>query len=317
MRRVALASTVAAVILITVGLIWHFSLARHDDEDDERPPDLSNGPELFANTRPPPVEDARDQAEAIEMAVKVDIPSLAYANRVEIMELLPGTSSFLPPITINQLDAMKELRQALKPGDVSEPKEGVGTTRYALVFYRDHELVRSIWIFQNGEWGFNSRRVSWTIGTERSVLETVERQLKARTDRHNAIRDSYEKRALTPLKLVEPVEVQETFYYKDGGSIGIILRDAKGAEHKFCFDGRKPGESPLFLDAVHPSRDGAKKVALRGPEESALYGIMLRWVKRHPMREALFDENNKLSDANDMTWEARAFFLRLDRRFTQ
>ena len=140
------------------------------------------------------------------------------------------------------------------------------------------------------------------------------------------IRAKYAKQSAKLLQIVEPVKVSEVFYYKDGGTIGIVLADAKGKKHAFCLDGRfLPKEDPnangprnLFIGATHPTKAGAKKVAVGGPEESALYGVMLRWADAHPQRLALYNETISL-DGKEFgnLWEVRSFFLRLDRRFVQ
>src|SRR5437016_1017764 len=142
-------------------------------------------------------------------------------------------------------------------------------------------------------------------------------------------RARYAKQSAEVLKIAEPVEVSKVYYWKDGGSIGIELTDAKKAKHLFCLDGRmlpskdrpndkEVGTRNLFIGATYPTGKEAKKVELRGPEESALYGVMLRWANKHPKRATLFDASidlNRKEDGN--LWEIRAFLLKLDARFTQ
>ncbi len=136
------------------------------------------------------------------------------------------------------------------------------------------------------------------------------------------IRAKYAKESAKVLGIVEPIKVSQVYYYKDGGTIGIEITDAKSNKHLFCLDGRYlPKDDPnamgtrnLFIGATYPTKDGAKKVALRGPEESALYGVMLRWANNHPQRAGLY--NDKI-DLQGNLWEIRAFFLRLDARFVQ
>ena len=117
------------------------------------------------------------------------------------------------------------------------------------------------------------------------------------------------------------------FYYKDGGTIGVEITDAKNKKHLFCLDGRflatkdepnEKGTRNLYLGVTHPTQAGAKKVDMRGPEEAALYGVMLRWANAHPHRDALYNEKidvNRKEFGN--LWEIRGFFLRLDARFVQ
>jgi hypothetical protein len=131
-------------------------------------------------------------------------------------------------------------------------------------------------------------------------------------------RAKYVKQSAEVLDIVEPIKVSEVFYYKDGGTIGIEITDAKDKKHLFCVDGREKGTRNLYLGATYPTRAGAKKVDIRGPEESALYGVMLRWANKHPNQEALYNEKIDL-DHKDFgnLWQIRAFFLRLDARFVQ
>lgn len=149
----------------------------------------------------------------------------------------------------------------------------------------------------------------------------------AKTDPMAAIRAKYVKQSGEVLNIVEPIKVSEVFYYKDGGTIGIEITDAKGKKHLFCLDGRSlptkeepnaKGTRNLYLGATYPTKSGARKVDLRGPEESALYGVMLRWADKHPQREALYNEKIDLNPKDfGNLWEIRAFFLRLDARFVQ
>ncbi len=129
------------------------------------------------------------------------------------------------------------------------------------------------------------------------------------------------------LNIAEPIKVSQVFYYKDGGTIGIEITDAKENKHLFCLDGRflptkeqpnEMGTRNLYLGATHPTKSGAKKVEVRGSEESALYGVMLRWANKHPHRDALYNEKMDLNrkDFGNL-WEIRSFFLKLDARFVQ
>ncbi|MBL8796157.1 MAG: hypothetical protein JNM56_19810 [Planctomycetia bacterium] len=148
-----------------------------------------------------------------------------------------------------------------------------------------------------------------------------------KTDPVAETRAKYRKQAAEVLKIVEPIKVSDVFYYKDGGTIGIEITDAKEKKHLFCLDGRflptqdepnNQGTRNLYLGAAHPTQAGARKVDMRGAEESALYGVLLRWADQHPHRAALYDEKADLSrkDFGNL-WEIRAFFLRLDARYTQ
>src|SRR5262245_28728729 len=87
-----------------------------------------------------------------------------------------------------------------------------------------------------------------------------------KADAVQTVRQKYEKHPADALKIAEPVAVKEVLYYKDGGSIGLVLTDAKKVEHKVCFDGRKRGIFPIEINATYPGQEGSKVVEFRGPE---------------------------------------------------
>jgi hypothetical protein len=60
-----------------------------------------------------------------------------------------------------------------------------------------------------------------------------------------------------------PYEIQETMMYKDGGTIGIVVRDAKGISLPLCYDQRikvPEEERFVYVGATHPSESSAAKV---------------------------------------------------------
>jgi hypothetical protein len=119
------------------------------------------------------------------------------------------------------------------------------------------------------------------------------------------------------LAIVEPVEVSQAFYWKDGGSHGLELKDAKGTAHRFALDGRDKKPRCLFVGVTYPSETNGKQIDIQGVEEQELYAVLLRWVNRHPQREAFFDGSKKLDESKERLWEFREFFLRMDQRFTK
>jgi hypothetical protein len=132
-----------------------------------------------------------------------------------------------------------------------------------------------------------------------------------------SLRAAFAEKPCKALAIVEPVEVKEVFYWKDGGSIGLELKDAKGTVHQFALDGRAKNPRCLFLGVNYPSEKTGKRVDIWGVEEQELYSVLLRWVNRHPQRDALFDAAKKLDESKQRLWEFRAFFLRMDDRFRQ
>jgi len=132
-----------------------------------------------------------------------------------------------------------------------------------------------------------------------------------------SLRAAYAKKPVKALAIVEPVEIKEVFYWKDGGSIGLELKDAKGVIHAFALDGRFKKSRNLFLGVNYPNETKGKQVDIWGAEEQELYSVLLRLVNRHPQKEALLDGTKKLDDSKERLWEFREFFLRIDDRFRQ
>lgn len=116
-----------------------------------------------------PVQTAADQPEALELARKVDLPELAKADRV-VIEGQGGRRTEL-----KEAGAIKELRRTLK---VEEVPPSAGENAYNLSFYRDDTLIRKVWVFENGEWGFERPKgVSWTNGEDAALVRAIERHL--------------------------------------------------------------------------------------------------------------------------------------------
>jgi hypothetical protein len=126
------------------------------------------------------------------------------------------------------------------------------------------------------------------------------------------------KKPCKALEIVEPIKVKRAFYWKDGGSLGLELEDAKGTIHRFALDGReKGGPRHLFLGVTYPSEKAGKRVGIWGVEEQELYAVLLRWVNRHPQRSAILDNSRELDESKERLSEFVAFFARIDARFRQ
>jgi hypothetical protein len=74
-----------------------------------------------------------------------------------------------------------------------------------------------------------------------------------------------------------PYEIQETMMYRDGGTIGIVVKDAKGISLPLCYDQRikVPEEQRfVYVGATHPSESSATKVIRGSATEQALLRIL-------------------------------------------
>jgi hypothetical protein len=145
-------------------------------------------------------------------------------------------------------------------------------------------------------------------------------------------RAKYAKHSADALKIVEPVKISGVFGWKDGGTVGLELTDAKDKKHAFCL--YSPGGAGLpekdkkpriilnlFIGAAYPTHEGAKMVDVCGPEESALYGVLLRAIDKHKEKDAILakDIDAKVWGARKL-WgtnllETHTFFHRLESHF--
>ena len=122
----------------------------------------------------PASQAASDQAEAIRLAREVDLPALEKADRVVIQR---GQGRGGARVELDDPEAIMDLRQALKPKEV--PPSG-GVTTYRLAFYRGETPIRKIWVFENGEWGFEREKgTSWTIGRDAAPIQAIKGQVTA------------------------------------------------------------------------------------------------------------------------------------------
>lgn len=85
-----------------------------------------------------------------------------------------------------------------------------------------------------------------------------------------------------------PYSIVRLGMYADGGSLGGLIRDARGTELLFAWDGREPGYSPdtipeekphlCYVGADYPARPGARSLGVGTPEERALVFVLRSFV---------------------------------------
>ena len=85
----------------------------------------------------------------------------------------------------------------------------------------------------------------------------------------------------------QPIDITDVLYYRDGGTIGVVMSDAAGKKLKFCLDRRigKKKPYPVFWGATHPTIRGAKKIAIAGHEERVILKNLQQWVRDHLSNE--------------------------------
>lgn len=161
-----------------------------------------------------------------------------------------------------------------------------------------------------------------------AVLASGSAEGVARDPRASA-RAKYAKQSAAPLGTVEPVTISRAVFYKDGGTSGLELTDAARKKHAFSLfspgdgppgkDGPPEGIPNLFVGASHPTFQGARKAEVRGPEEAALYGVLLRTIDKE--KDAILgkDVDVKACEARKLFGtglvETRTFFHRLEGHF--
>jgi hypothetical protein len=121
----------------------------------------------------PAVKKVDSQNDAIEQARKVDLPLLEKADKVVIARPMRGGQG--RQVTLTRAAAIKELRQALKP---AQRDPSAGKTAATITFYRGKRVLRTVWVFEGGEWGFERPGTSWTTGKQAGLWKAVQKHLK-------------------------------------------------------------------------------------------------------------------------------------------
>jgi hypothetical protein len=137
----------------------------------------AQAPTLHAADQPdaediPEVKKVDDQSDAIREARRVDLPLLAKADKVVIEEAKHAGGR---RATLSKREQIRELTRALKPRAVSPSG---GRTAATLRFYRGDKLLRKVWVFEGGEWGFDRPGTSWTTGRDKDLWKAIEKRLQ-------------------------------------------------------------------------------------------------------------------------------------------
>ncbi len=125
--------------------------------------------------------------------------------------------------------------------------------------------------------------------------------------RVDLVRNTYSKFPVDILGIKEPITLTYASEYFDGGTIGVRVTDVNGKVFAF---GMSPHNSPMQLkkkgerleplgahkflnaniviDGIFPSDENSRKIWRQGPEESAIYGMMLRWYKLNKKHKDAF-----------------------------
>jgi hypothetical protein len=114
---------------------------------------------------PPPAIAVKDQEFARGAARELDLPALDLTDRVTIEPADKGDR-----IILTTPESIAELKRALKPTDV--PPSG-GIKAATITFSRGDDVLRKVWVYEGGEWGFERPGTSWTIGASPDLWAQV------------------------------------------------------------------------------------------------------------------------------------------------
>ena len=95
------------------------------------------------------------------------------------------------------------------------------------------------------------------------------------------------------LRISLPIEIEKMLFYSDGGTTGVIIKDADEKYFFFCLDGRmqetKIGEEPepyhIYFKATHPTNANAQKIPISGEKEKAILNILQDWADKQVSKE--------------------------------
>lgn len=143
-----------------------------------------------------------------------------------------------------------------------------------------------------------------------------------KADRLELVRRTYRPVPADVLRLSEPVRlVYADFLFDSGRTRFVIFEDARGKRLHATLDGEKDKtfvaapehyRSELLLVGDGGSVNSGRRVLMRGPAESAVYALLIRWLENPVVPEGNNAEMSAYIRAN------AEFFLRaLDHRYDQ
>jgi hypothetical protein len=138
-----------------------------------------------ADQRMTPPRNVRDQPDAIYEATCVDLPQLDLADKVVIVECKESGDG--RTVTLVEPRELIELRRCLVPKRV--PASG-GVNAAILSFYRGGALVRKVWVFAGGEWGFERPGISHTTGWNPNLWKVINKHFMKDASSVQALSDS-------------------------------------------------------------------------------------------------------------------------------
>ena len=82
--------------------------------------------------------------------------------------------------------------------------------------------------------------------------------------------------------LVFPIEITRVEIFRDGGTVGIALKDAVGNEVEFCLDGsiRRNTRDRFYWGTFYPDDDSGQLVARGSAAEERIIALLKRIVSQ-------------------------------------
>jgi len=82
--------------------------------------------------------------------------------------------------------------------------------------------------------------------------------------------------------LVFPIEITRIVIFRDGGTVGIALKDAAGAEVEFCLDGsiRRHTRNWFYWETFYPDDNSGQLVARGSAAEASVIALLKRIVSQ-------------------------------------
>lgn len=125
----------------------------------------------------PPAKEAKNQAAAVRLAIKVDMPLLEEADRM-VIETAGWAGS--RKLVVTEREALARIKAALV---VSKTPPSGGETWCTLTWQKAEKHIRTIWCYDYGEWGFERPSVDWTTGTNPKLTQIVRDLLAQRPEK--------------------------------------------------------------------------------------------------------------------------------------
>ena len=121
----------------------------------------------------PAAAPAPTQGDTVRQANDTELPALSRADRAVLSSAQPplGTGKSVEVTDVNRI---RRLIDALKP-QAAPPSSGMETM--TVRFYQGPTLLREVWVYPDGEWGFRRTGTSWATGRSGELVRLIHAEL--------------------------------------------------------------------------------------------------------------------------------------------